>query len=157
MKKLTIFLALLIIALTAQDGFGQDSKTNKEKFIEAVKFLEQQPLHKDAKELRSWAMKYAYDVDTKMCEKILGLFMIPEVGGEMMSQYLIAAAAFKLTNPDQAKDENTAQVAALESALKVYEITSAAGSQVKLKKFEQLKTIRNNGKLADAVKAAKCQ
>ena len=157
MKKLTIILTLVIIGLTAQSGFGQENKTEKEKFIETVKLLEQQPLHKDAKELRSWAMKYSEDVDTKVCENIFGLFMGENVGGELLSQYLIAMAAFKLSNPEKKADENAAQLAGLESAVKVYEITSATGSRVKLKKFEQLKTIRNSGKLADVIKAAKCR
>ena len=156
MKNFAIVF-MLFFAVAVQNGFGQESKADQQKFIETVNFLEQQPLDKDAKERRSWAMRYSDKVDTKMCEKILGLFMIPETGGEMMSQYLLKLAAFKLENPGKKADENAAQTAALESALKVYEITLKLGAQVKIKKFEQFIIIRNNGKLADAVKAAKCQ
>src|SRR3712207_4169705 len=130
MKKFTIILTLLFIALGAQIGFGQNTPSDKETLVKAARFLEQKPFDKDAKKIREWAMLYVIqtkDVSVILCTDATKTMLDKKNknSSELLGQYTIGMAAFKLENPDKKTDENAAQLAGFESALKAYEIGRA--------------------------------
>ncbi len=159
MKKLTIFLLLIFcVTLTAQKSFAQE--TEKEKFIRAAKFLEENPLDKNAKDVRTWAFVWAADtkdVTAIICGGTASPFLDKKVkfGSEMLHQYTIGMVAYKLQNPTST-DENAAQLAGVESALKVYEKLVADKPKGKSKTIDDLIAKRNNGELAKFVADADC-
>jgi hypothetical protein len=160
MKKLTIAFALLIIGLSAQINFGQTDKQNeKEMIIKAARFLEEKPFDKEAKNIRAWAFTYAAetkDVTVIVCG-LSGPFLDKKVkfGSELLGQYLIGMTAFKVENPSNT-DENAAQFAGIESALKAYETMLKENSKAKAAKIDELLAKRNDGTLAKHVSDADC-
>lgn len=165
MKKNIITLVLILFVLfSVQIAFGQDNEktSNKELLIKATQILEAQPFHEKAKDFRSWAMKYVIetdDVSVVICGgQLLDAVMDKKnkYNGELLAQYTIAMAAFKLSNPDQAKNENAAQLAGMESMLKAYEAMVKEKSKAKFNKLEELITKRNNDELKKFVEDSKC-
>jgi hypothetical protein len=162
MKKLTIIFALLIIGLSAQFGFAQNTKQNdKEMLIKASRFLEEKPFDKEAKNIRAWAVAWASDtkdVAVIVCGGTANPLLDKKnkFGSELLGQYLIAMTAFKLENPDKAADENAAQLAGLESVLKTYEAMLKENPKAKAEKMEELLAKRNDGTLAKYVADADC-
>ncbi len=159
MKKLTIVLGLLLLlGLTAQRGFGQ---TDQEKLIKASQFLEARPFDKDAKEMRAWAVKWASDtkdVTVIVCGGTGAVLLDKKIkfGTELIGQYLIAMTAFKLENPDQAADEDAAQLAGMESVVKTYEAMLKENPKAKAARMDDLLARRNAGTLAKYVADADC-
>lgn len=161
MRKGMLFLVTMFALLNlCHSTFGQDTNPDHQKLIKASHFLEEKPLDKDAKAIRSWAFVWA--ADTKDVTVIVcgagGPFMDKKVkfGGEMMAQYAIAMTAFKLENPNKASDENAAQLAGLESALKVYAILVKDNPKGKADAVDALVAKRDRGELAAYVAAADC-
>ncbi|HKO42127.1 MAG TPA: hypothetical protein VJU84_02470 [Pyrinomonadaceae bacterium] len=116
---ITVSLAPLGLANTALQG---DPEVDA--LIVAAKFLEEHPLDKNAKDMRSKAMVWVIKTD-KVSVKMCSLIMKTEKGykfnSELLSQYTIAMAAFKLANPEKAADENAVQQAGIDSALVAYD------------------------------------
>jgi hypothetical protein len=162
MKKFTIILTLFFIALGAQIGFGQNAANDKETLIKAARFLEQKPFDKDAKKIREWAMFYVIqtkDVSVVLCGGDLTKAMFDKKnknGTELLGQYTIGMAAFKLENPDRKTDENAAQLAGIESALKAYEAMIAEKPKTKFEAMDELLVKRDKGELKATVDAANC-
>ncbi|MBS1795656.1 MAG: hypothetical protein JSS81_17505 [Acidobacteria bacterium] len=162
MKKLTIIFALVVIGLTAQSGFGQTTGDDRANLIRAARFLEEKPFDKDAPKMREWAFLYVAqtkDVSVVICAGPLIRPMLEKknkYGDELLNQYAIAMAAFKLQNPDRKSDENAAQLAGLESALKAYEKMVAGDSKAKYAALDELLAKRDKGELKALVEAADC-
>lgn len=159
MKKLTIILGLfLLLGFTAQSSFGQ---TDKEKLVNASQFLEARPFDKDAKEMRAWAVKWASDTKDAtviVCGGTGGVLLDKKIkfSTELIGQYLIAMTAFKLQNPDQADDEDAAQLAGMESVIKTYEAMLKESPKAKAVRMDDLLAKRNDGTLAKYVADADC-
>lgn len=162
MKKLTLIFALFVISLTAQIGFGQTAAEEQNLLIKSARFLEEKPFDKDAKKVRSWAMSYVIqtkDVHILICG---GELLSPvlekknKFGSELLGQYTIGMAAFKLANSDKAADENAAQLAGLESMLKAYEQMLKENPKAKFDGMDALLAKRDKGELKPAVDAANC-
>lgn len=154
----TVFFVVLLAALCFQTAYGQES--DHQKLIKASQFLEQNPLDKDAKGIRSWAFVWAADTKdvTVIICGVAGPFLDKKVkfGNELMSQYAIAMTAFKLEHPYKATDENAAQLAGVESALKVYELLLKNNPKGKTAAIDDLISKRDKGELAPFVAAADC-
>lgn len=155
MKKSSIIFILLILSLiTVKNISAQEN--NKEKFLKAVVFLEENPLEEKAKETRKWAMPYSQEIDYPFCEKIAFLFMRTDVPGEVLSQYLIKLAAYDLENSEKNYDVNSAQKAGIESAIRVYEKILAKNPKSKSKTLDKFLLLRNRNVLDNFIKTAKC-
>lgn len=161
MKKLTVILTILIVGMTAQLTLAQNkAETDKENLIKASTFLENNPLDKEAKGIRAWAIGYATetkDVTVIVCGGTASPFLDKKVkyGSELLGQYLIAMTAFKLQNPDNT-DENASQMIGIESALKAYENMIKEKPKGKAKTIDELVTKRDNGELKAFVESANC-
>jgi|SRR5580765_6720049 len=161
MKKLTIIFALLLISLTARVNFAQNKTSDKETLIKAAQILEAQPFQEKAKEFRTWAMRYIIetdDVSITVCTQMFSSIMDKKNknADELLAQYSMGMAAFKLANPDKAKDENSAQLAGIESMLRAYENMVKEKPKTKFQALDDLVTKRDKGELKKFVDDAKC-
>jgi hypothetical protein len=117
---------ILLVLLSALCVSGQkDQKNEPEMLIKAARFLEEKPFNKDAKNIRSWAIIWITQTDKVSVTVCSLLLSNPDkkykYDPEILGQYTIGMAAFKLSNPEKATDENAAQLAGVESALTSYE------------------------------------
>ncbi len=161
MKKLTTFLflggALLLFsqALAAQ-SFGSGE------LIRAAKMLEQDPFGKDAAAIRGLAVRYVIetnDVSVVVCGgEITNPFLEKKNKNstELIGQYTIALAAFKLQNPDKKNDENAAQLSALESTLRTYEAMIGVKPKTRFPLMDEYIVKRDKSELKALVDAADC-
>lgn len=161
MKKLTIIFALLLISLTAQVNFAQNNPSDKETLIKAAQILEAQPFHEKAKEFRTWAMRYIIetdDVSITVCSQMFSSIMDKKNknADELLAQYSMGMAAFKLANPDKVKDENSAQLAGTESMLRAYANMVKEKPKTKFQALDDLVTKRDKGELKKFVDEARC-
>lgn len=159
MKKFTIIFALLIVGLSAQISFGQ---TEKEMVIKTARAIEEKPFDKETIKMREKSLKYVIETD-QVSIIACGGVMSPlldkknKFSSDLTVAYTIGMAAFKLENPDKATDENAAQLAGLESALKTYETILKEKPKGKSDAVEALLVKRNNGELVKYVADADCK
>ena len=101
----TIACLVLVGLLSVNSIAGSGQKEDPtQTLIKAAKFLEEQPLDKDAKKIRSWAIGWIIETDkvsVKVCSLILQVDKKYKYGSELTGQYTIGMAAFKLANPDR--------------------------------------------------------
>lgn len=158
MKKLTIIFTLLIIGLTAQFTFAQNEK---ELTIKTARALEEKPFDKETVKMREKSLRWIIETDQVhivACSGVLSPFLDKKnkLGGELTTAYTIGMAAFKLENPDKASDENAAQLAGLETALKSYEVMLKEKPKNKFDAVNELLAKRTDGTLAKYVADAEC-
>jgi len=158
MKKLSIlFIAIILLGLSVQTGFAQNEK---ELVIKTARAYETAPLDKETGKMFEKAFKWLVetnDVSVTACGGVFSLFADKKYknSSELTAAYTVGMAAFKLENPGKASDENAAQLAGLETALKTYEaILKEKPKQSEL--IDALLVKRNNGELAALVKTADC-
>lgn len=162
MKKLTIIFTLLIIGLAAQIASAQtDKEKNTALLVRITKFLEEKPFDDKAKEYRENAFKYLIetkDVSVVLCSDTTkeALKKKNKFSGELLIQQSLGMAVFKLTNPDQANDENAAQLAGIESMLRAYESMVRENPKAKFAGMDDLIAKRDKGELKAMVDAADC-
>jgi hypothetical protein len=163
MKKLSIMLALLIVALTAQITFAQSQKEkDKAAFISNARLLEKKPFDPNAATAREWGFKWLVETDqvtVKLCSETMKL--VPEkknkFKSELLMQFTFGTAVFKLENPDKKDDEIAATVAGLESVLRTYEAMIAENEKAKNAELDALLVKRGSGELKAVVEAAQCE
>jgi hypothetical protein len=159
MKKISLtFLAFIFLAIAVQTGFAQNEK---ELVIKTARALETNPLANDTIKMREKALRWVIETDEVhliVCGGVFSMFSDKKNknGSDMIASYTIGMAAFKLENPAKANDENAAQLAGLETALKTYEAIVKEKPKTKNDGIEALLVKMNNGELAAAVNAADC-
>jgi hypothetical protein len=158
-----LFALLLLIGLTgsALSLRAVQKDDEVESFLKAAKFLEEKPLDKSAKDLRGRALQWLIVTDkvsVSLCSLLIsGSEKKYKYGSEIYNQYALGIAAFKLSNPDKAKDEDTAQLAGIESAIKAYEAILAEQPKAKSVLMDDLLAKRANGTLAKYVAENNCK
>ncbi len=161
MKKPTIILILFLVGLTAQIGLAQNKSTDKETLVKATQILEAQPFHEKAKDFRTWAMRYIIetdDVSIIVCAQMLSSVMDKKNknADELLAQYSMAMAAFKLSVPDKGKNENATQLAGMESMLRAYENMVKEKPKTKFQAINDLIAKRDKAELKKLVEDSKC-
>ena len=101
------FTCLVLIGLVSSDSTARvyQKEDPSQTLIKAAKLLEERPFDKDAKKIRSWALGWIIETDkvsVKVCSLILKAEEKYKYSSELMGQYTIGMAAFKLSNPDKA-------------------------------------------------------
>ena len=139
----TAFTYLLLIGLMSSSSTARvyQKEDPRQTLIKAAKFLEERPFDKDAKKIRSWAVGWIIETDkvsVKICTLILKVEEKYKYSTELMGQYTIGMAAFKLANPDKATDEDAAQLAGIESAISFYESMIKTEAKAKNNFMDQL-------------------
>lgn len=151
MERLTFAATLCaVLCLT----FAVSAQTTKRgQLIKFAKELEAAPFSDEAKENRAWAVKYLIetdDVHLVICSnEFTGVFLDKKnkAGTEMLAQYMMGMAVFKFENPDRAKDEDAAQLAGIESALRIYTAMIAEKPKLKYAKTDEIVAMRDRGEL----------
>ena len=157
----TVCLILLLLLTTLGFGSTQADEVNSpETFIKATRFLEQKPLDKNAKKVRSMAMEWLIVTDkvsVKACSLLLSVDKKYKYSSELFGQYSFGMGAYKLANPDKAQDENAVQQAGVESAMTSYEAIVAEQPKAKNAFMDDLLAKRGEGSLVAYVKANNCK
>jgi hypothetical protein len=166
MKRQLPLIGLITLVVACSAGFGQngpDKKTeNKELLTKATLILEQQPFHDKAKDFRGWAMRYVIETDDVSVVICAGPLLEPimdkknKYANELLAQYTMGMAVFKLSAPEAAKDENGAQFAGVESAVKAYEAMLKEKPKARFPGMDDLVVKLRNGELKKMVEEAKC-
>ena len=158
MRKFTIIFALLIIGLSTQINFAQ---SEKEMLIKTVRALEEKPFDKETKKMREQSLLWVIETDqvsVTACSGVMSPFLEKKnkFGSELTVAYTLGMAAFKLENFNKKGDENAAQLAGLETALKSYEAMLKENSKGKFQALDALLAKRADGTLAIYVADADC-
>lgn len=163
MKILIFSLTLFILtSFSVVVRSQQPATTDAETLVQAWSFLEEKPLDDRAREMRAWAITYVSstdDVTVVLCGGDLRKPLLDKKNknsSELLSQYAIGMAAFKLRNPDKKDDENAAQVAGMESALKVYQLIIKDRPKTQTAGMDDLVAKRDKGLLHDLIYAENC-
>lgn len=130
--------------------------------IQAARFLEAKPFDKNAEAVRSMAVRYVIetkDVSVVICAGDITKPFLDKKNKnstELIGQYTIVMAAFKLENPAKKDDENAAQLAALESVLRTYETMLREKPKSKHALMDEYILKRDKGELKAVVDGANC-
>ncbi len=153
----TLFFCFVISVVGATTTLAQ---TEKENVIAAVRALETAPLSSDTSKIAERALKWTVEtteISLVACGNTFTLFSDPkskEASSLMTMGYMIGMSAYKIQNPT--KDENSVQLAGLETALKAYEAAVKEKPKMKSEKAEALLAQRSKGELAATVNAGEC-
>jgi hypothetical protein len=113
------------------------------------------------RDLRGRALKWLIVTDkvsVSLCSLLIsGSEKKYKYNAEIYNQYTLGMAAFKLSNPDKAKDEDAAQVAGIESAIRAYEAILADQPKAKSVLIDDLLAKRADGTLAKYVTENNCK
>lgn len=160
MKRLTFAASLCaVLCLT----FAASAQTTKRgQLIKIAKQLEAAPFSDEAKDDRAWAVRYLIetdDVHLVLCTN--GSLSVltdkkNKFSTELIGQYMMGMAVFKFENPDQASDEDAAQLAGLESSLRAYTAMIVAKPKGKYAPMDDLVAMRDRGELTKE-KVAGCK
>ena len=158
---LAICVVMCAFSSSSMAVSGQQT-SNREKLIKAARRLEQKPLDNPAKELRSWAITYlatTKDVRFVICSGDLTKPLLDKNSkyrAEIFAQYTIAMAAFKLGNPDKKDDEDAAQIAGFNSALKSYKAIVKLDPKAETPGMDDLITKQDKKQLPSLVAEVGC-
>ena len=163
MRKLfTLFSLIVLVLFSSVIASAQIAeKDEPATLIKATKFLEEKPLDKEAKNIRSWALTWVIKTDkvsVTVCSMLVsGIDKKYKYSGEIFGQYTIGMAAFKRVNPEKAKDEDAAQMAGIESALTSYEAMVKEQPKARNAFLDDLVAKRGDGSLAKHVADNNCK
>jgi hypothetical protein len=127
-RVLGLVLASLVIAawVRAADQRGPSTPEERAKALQIIHQLESDPLSSGAKEERQWLTLWLIavpDIHVALCTE----FYPPLLGAdknyasELVMQGPYSMAAFEIQHPDQAADEVSTYLAAVEGTLRTYE------------------------------------
>jgi hypothetical membrane protein len=144
-------------------GRGLSTPEERAKAINIARSLERDPLAKDGAANRQWLLTWIIEVPDIRFKSCVGL-LSPGVGdqyrysAEVNQQVTFSAAAFKLENPDNFRNDTGAYIAGVEGALRVYEMLMKSVPDAKLAFLDELVVRRDRGELSDhVVKLAKAK
>jgi hypothetical protein len=155
---LLIALCFTALAAAAPQGQGPDAE-KRQRLIEVVRKLEQSPLDKglqrDGDRAMEWVMT-APGGQMRICGKSLGDFYQekPEYKyhQRIITQLMLASAAFAFEHPEQADDEMAEYTASMESALKVYSAILKSKPDARSKALDALAQTQADGKLPSYIR-----
>ena len=152
--------ALLLGLAFAWTAHAQErGPSTPEERARAVKIshdLEGDPLAKDAKDQRAWALDWIEkipDITVNVCFDFFGKLPDPPPGHskEIMMQMIISSAAFMIEHPDKVKDEQAIALAGLLGSLKAYEAILKQDPSVRWPYLDKVIQMREQNKLDDYV------
>jgi hypothetical protein len=152
-------LALGLYVVTPQRAVAQGTSTPEERarWVEITHKLESNPLDesviKDGEAALN-RLSNAHDIHVPLCPALLGEFNDAKYKyrHEITRQYMLASGAFIIENPEKAADTKAMNLAAVESALKVYSGILQQKPEAKWKPFDDLLKKQSQGKLDDSLR-----
>ena len=143
MKHLLLFIGLIVCAVA---GAVTDDGIEKHEIIPFVRFLENEPLSKDAplvrRELLRWEERNSREVDVLVCPDLLAPLPDEKIqfNSELISQYMFGIMSYQLTNPS-ARDHSVvypAQLAGIRSLLRSYRAIVAQRPGAHIPEYDEL-------------------
>jgi len=152
---LFLFGSICVRGVRAQER-GPSTPEERARAVKVSRQLEEDPLSKDAKEQRAWALDWIEkipDITVNVCFEFFGKIPDPPRGHsrEITMQMIISSAAFVVEHPDKAKDEQAITLAGLLGSLKTYQSILKQDSSARWPYVDKLIQMRENGKLDDYV------
>lgn len=163
MKKLVCgFFVLLCCASALAGDRGPSTQQERERYLKAVKAIEQNPMSPDVVREREWALQFLIevpDVHAQVCAQSIPALIVKEqtknYAGALFVMMTLGSGAFYIEHPEKANDEQAIFVAGVESALRGYEGIVKANPKAKWDVLDQLVAKRDAGELAGFV-ASQC-
>jgi hypothetical protein len=156
-----MFVGLLLLLASVSAGAQKDDKKETDMLVKAARFLEEKPFDKDARNIRAWAINWVIQTDkvgVTVCSLLVsGLDKKYKYNPEILGQYTIGMAAFKLSNPERTKDEDAAQLAGIQSALSSYEAMLREQPKARNAFLDGLVLKRADGSLTQYVAENNCK
>jgi carboxypeptidase Q len=159
MKRWISVLVISVATLIVQRAAAQDTSTPEERaqWAAITHQLESSPLDDSVNKQGEAAFKRlsdVHDVHVLLCPALLGEFngMKYVYAHTITRQYMLAAGAFQIENPDKAADTKATDLAAVESVLKTYQAILKQKPDAKAKPLDDLLKKQSQGKLNDALK-----
>src|SRR5258708_27533263 len=153
---LILFLLFGLISVRVAGGQERGPSTPEERSraVKVSRDLENDPLGKDAKEQRDWALDWIEkipDITVNVCFDFFGKLPDPPRGHskEITLQMIISSAAFMIEHPDKVKDEQAIAMAGLLGSLKAYQAILKQDSAARWPYVDKLIVMREEGKLDD--------
>jgi len=154
-----VFVVGVFLVTSTRKAVAQGTSTPEERarWAEITHKLESNPLdesvNKDGEAALN-ALGNAHDIHVPLCPALLGEFNDPKYKyrHEITRQYMLASGAFLIENPAKAGDVAAMNVAAVESALKVYSAILQQKPDAKWKPFDDLLKKQSQGKLDDTLR-----
>jgi hypothetical protein len=163
MKRFSLFFVLSLVLCASSEPLAQSMQPpDRVLLVDYAQELEAQPFSSKAKDHRAWAVAYVIQTDSVSVVICGGELTAPftdkknKFGSELLGQYMIGMAAFKLTNPSQASDENAAQLAGLTSAIKAYRAMLKEKPKAEFQAMNDLAAKFQSGELKTLVEKAGC-
>jgi hypothetical protein len=166
--KLTVLAAASIVLIaffqpTVSSAVQQPEQPEDREIaalLKAAPFLEEKPFDAISENARAAAMKWIIDTD-KVSVTICGDIFSPlgqryRYSSEILSQYTIGMAAFKLAQPAKRMDENAVQLAGIESALAVYKVIVKERTNARSSFMDDLLAKQTSGELPAFAKKNNC-
>ncbi|HEX8491702.1 MAG TPA: hypothetical protein VF658_02570 [Pyrinomonadaceae bacterium] len=161
-QALLALSTIAIIVLTAQVGLAQEPRKpstpeERAQAVQLTRFLETDPLNKDAKMARKWLLTWLTevpDITITLCGDYLKplLEKDKDYSKDIFFQMSFSSAAFMIEHPDQAADDVAVNKAGLEGALRTYEAIVKAKPKVKWPFLDELIQRREKGTLEEYVR-----
>ena len=159
MKRWISVFVISVATLIVQRAAAQDTSTPEERaqWAAITYQLESSPLDDSVNKQGEAAFKRlsdVHDVHVLLCPALLGEFngMKYVYAHTITRQYMLAAGAFQIENPDKAADAKATAIAAVESVLKTYQVILKQKPDAKAKQLDDLLKKQSQGKLNDALK-----
>ncbi len=134
-----------------------DTGRAEPRWVETTRKLESSPLDADLISQGEAALKRVievHDVHVGLCGGILNQLNGKKYAysNTITRQFMLAAAAFVIENPDKAADMEAVNFAAVESVLKTYQAILKQKTDAKSKSLDELLKKQGRGKLKDSLK-----
>ena len=160
---------LLVVGLAACTlGYAvTDEGIEKHEIIPFVRFLEKEPLSKDAplvrRELLRWEERHSADVDVLVCPDLLAPLPNAKIkfNSELIVQYMFGIMSYQLSNPSE-RDHSVvypAQLAGIRSLLRSYGSIVANVPDAHIPEYDQMAKLQEDGTFEEyfrPIVAAKC-
>ncbi|HWN08532.1 MAG TPA: hypothetical protein VNO50_04550 [Pyrinomonadaceae bacterium] len=162
-RRLPLIALVLITAFVTGTLLAQERAPSTaaalKRAVEIATLLENDPLNKNAKALRSDLLFFiiqAPDIRVHLCSGVLGDGK--KIKGDyesiIFAQLTFSQAKFVIEHPDQAGDRNQESLAGVEGVLRTYKNIKLAKPKAKVELLEELLAKQQAGQLAEYVKTA---
>jgi len=161
---IALIINLCVVAIAGVPG-QKSSKEDLDRLVKATHILESDPIGKDAKKIREWALYFviqAPDIHVKVCTDYLGgLYKSKNpYESELITQETISMAGFIAENPDKASDAIAVHQAGIEGVLKGYEAILKTKPKAHSEFLDGLIAKRDKGELktyVEQISTTKCK
>lgn len=155
---LLVTIALCFVSSVYAQKRGPSTPDERKRAVEMATFLEKNPLAKEAKDYRAALLYFLAevpDISVKLCSNVLGESkrLKGDYESELIGQLAFSQAKFMIENPDKAKVDHAVYLAGVEGVLRTWEAIKTSKPKAKFLLMDELLQKRQDGGLAEYVKA----